>query len=99
MATMIQLPHNYSPRKYQLRSLCALDRGATRAVLVWHRRAGKDKTCINYAARKTQERVGTYFYAYPEYKQGKKAIWEGRDRDGFPYLGHFPHGLIKGKNE
>src|SRR5216684_742483 len=24
---------------------------------------------------------------------------EGRDRDGFPYLGHFPHGLIKGKNE
>jgi hypothetical protein len=99
MANETTLPHNYTPRPYQLPLLRALDRGATRAVAVWHRRAGKDKTCINYMARKTQERVGAYFYCYPTYTQAKKAIWDGRDRDGFPYLGHFPPQIIAHRNE
>lgn len=98
MAT-IRLPHKFDPRPYQLDALRALDNGATRAVLVWHRRAGKDKVCLNYLAKKTSERVGAYFYFYPTYKQAKKAIWEGRDRDGFKLLDHFPPEYVVSRNE
>lgn len=99
MATKVRLPHRFEPRDYQLPILRALDNGASRAVAVWHRRAGKEKTFINYTAKKTVERVGTYFYLFPTYKQAKKAIWDGRDKDGFPFLGHFPDEIVEGKNE
>lgn len=95
----ITLPHNFTPRPYQLPVLCALDRGATRAVAVWHRRSGKEKTFVNFTAKRAFQRVGTYFYAFPTYTQGKRAIWDGRDRDGFPFLGHFPREIVKAKHE
>ncbi len=95
--TTIRLPHNFRPRPYQLPVLKALDRGAKRAVCVWHRRAGKQKTFINYTAKRAFQRVGTYFHLFPTYAQAKKAVWDGRDRDGFPFLGHFPAEIVKGK--
>src|SRR5215469_16262935 len=49
--------------------------------------------------RRAAERVGTYFYAFPTYIQAKKAVWDGRDRDGFPFLAHLPPALVKAKNE
>ena len=49
-------------------------------VCVWHRRAGKEKTFINPTAKRSAQRVGTYFYIFPTYKQAKKAIWDGMDR-------------------
>lgn len=94
----IILPHNFTPRFYQLPVLAALDRGATRAVAVWHRRSGKEKTFINFTAKRTSQRIGTYFYMFPTYTQAKKAIWDGRDRDGFPFLGHFPRDYITHKD-
>lgn len=45
------------------------------------------------------ERVGTYYYFFPTYNQGRKIIWEGMDRDGLPFLGHFPKEIIKSKND
>ena len=93
------LPFNFRPRPYQLPILKALDGGATRAVAVWHRRAGKEKTLLNYTAKKTVERIGAYFYLFPTYAQAKKAIWDGRDRDGFPFMGHFPPQWVKRKHE
>jgi hypothetical protein len=45
------------------------------------------------------DRVGTYFYLFPTYTQAKKAIWDGRDREGFPFIGHFPRELIAAKHE
>src|SRR6266852_4384659 len=95
----IKLPHNFTPRPYQLPVLRALDGGATRAVAVWHRRAGKEKTFINYMAKKTAERVGSYFYFFPTFTQAKRAVWDGRDRDGFPFLAHFPAEYVKRRNE
>lgn len=95
----ILLPHKFKPRFYQIPILRALDRGATRAVAVWHRRSGKEKTFLNYTAKKTAERVGTYFYLFPTYKQAKKAIWDGMDRDGFRFLDHFPADYVTGRNE
>src|ERR1700679_3812745 len=90
----LTIPHNFTPRHYQLPVLRALDSGVTRAVACWHRRSGKEKTFLNYTVRKCVERVGTYFYAFPTYTQGKRALWDGRDRDGFPFMGHFPKELI-----
>ncbi len=95
----VTLPHKFTPRSYQLPVLQALDAGATRAVAVWHRRSGKEKTFINFTAKRAFERVGTYFYLFPTYKQAKKAIWDGMDRSGFRFLDHFPAELIAAKNE
>lgn len=88
--TTIRLPYQFEPRPYQVPILRAMDGGARRAVAVWHRRAGKEKTFLNYMAKKTIERVGAYWYIFPTYSQGKKAIWNGRDKAGFPFMGHFP---------
>ncbi len=95
----ITLPHNFAPRFYQESVLAAMDGGCTRGVMCWHRRAGKEKTGINFTAKKTAERIGTYYYCFPTYAQGKKAIWEGRDRNGFKFLDHFPAGYVKSRNE
>lgn len=86
----ITLPHNYQPRTYQINLLKAIDSGYKRAVAIWHRRAGKDKTLINLIAKKMLERVGTYYYLFPTYSQGKKIIWNGMDRDGFKFIDHIP---------
>ena len=76
-----------------------MDRGINRAVSIWHRRAGKDKTLINLLAKKMQERVGTYYYFFPTYNQGKKILWLGRDRDGFKFTDHIPEALRTRTNE
>lgn len=45
------------------------------------------------------DRVGTYFYIFPTYTQAKKVLWDGRDRQGFPFMSHFPDELVAKKNE
>jgi len=91
----ISLPYKYTPRDYQIPLLEALDSGVNRAVAVWHRRAGKDKTLINLVGKKMFERVGSYFYFFPTYKQGKKILWNGMDRDGFKFTDHIPKEIRK----
>lgn len=44
-------------------------------------------------------RVGTYYYFFPTYNQGRKVLWDGMDKDGFPYMAHFPEEIIASKNE
>jgi len=94
----IDLPYHFTPRAYQVPPLAALDAGVRRVILRWHRRAGKEKTLINYTAKKMQDRVGAYFYFFPTYAQAKKAIWDGKDADGFPFVSHFPDALVKDRN-
>lgn len=91
----MRLPYNYEPRDYQLPVLRALDEGVKRAVTVWHRRSGKYKTFLNYMVKKMFERVGSYYYFFPTYAQGKKILWEGIDRDGFKFLNHIPREIRK----
>lgn len=93
----VVLPHNFTPRPYQLPIMRAMDSGFNRAVWVAHRRSGKEKTCLNIVAKKMMERVGTYFYVFPEFAQGRKVIWDGADKDGFKFLDHFPAELLDGK--
>jgi len=67
--------------------------------MVWHRRAGKDKTALNMCIKKMMERVGMYFHLFPTGRQARKAIWDGIDANGQKVLDHFPPPLIASKNE
>lgn len=93
----ITIPHNFQPREYQKDIYNALPKGFKRGVVIWHRRAGKDKTFINILAREAFKRVGTYFYILPYYKQARLIIWEGMDSKGFRFIDHFPTQLVKRK--
>jgi len=95
----VKIPFNYTPREYQIPLWEALDSGIKRAVVVWHRRSGKDKTLINLMVSRAVERVGAYYYFFPTYKQGKKILWDGRDRDGFKFLDHIPVEIRKRTND
>ncbi len=95
----ITIPHNFTPRPYQLPFLQAMERGVKRAALIWHRRCGKGKTLINFTAARMCERVGAYYHCFPEYNQGRKILWDGRDKDGFKFTDHFPREILaKPKN-
>ena len=99
METQIQIPFNFEPRDYQLPFLKAMDNGYKRAVIVWNRRAGKDKVCFNYMVRQAlHDRVGTYYYFLPEFTQAKKVIWNNIDNDGFKMLDHIPKQAVKAIN-
>jgi hypothetical protein len=76
-----------------------MQEGGRRAVCVWHRRAGKDKTLLNIMIWKMLERVGIYYYFLPTYAQGRKIIWEGIDKEGFKFLHHFPKDIVASKND
>ena len=101
------LPYEYKPRHYQLGlwqagfpHMFGLRRNpAKRFVLVWHRRAGKDKTTINFVTTKAMETVGNYLYMLPEQTQAKKVIWRGIDGGGFRFLDHIPESIVRRKYE
>lgn len=95
--TEITIPYNFIPYEHQKPIYNALPQGFNRGVVIWHRRAGKDKTFINILAREAFKRVGTYFYILPYYKQARLIIWEGMDAHGFRFIDHFPQKLIKRK--
>lgn len=96
---VIQVPHNFIPRWYQIPSYNALSMGYKRIVKPWHRRAGKDKTDLAIVAKEAFKLPGSYYYFYPEAAQGRKAIWEGMDKAGFKFMDYFPKQLIRRKNE
>lgn len=72
----ITIPHNWTPRDYQLPVFTAFDEGCKRFVLLYHRRAGKDDVCLHLGAKSAFTKVGNYWHMLPEYAQGRKAIWE-----------------------
>src|SRR6188768_3126543 len=72
----IELPHNgWLPRAHQAGLWRYLQAGGTRAMAVWHRRAGKDEICLHHAAVSMMKRKGNYWHCLPEYGQARKAIW------------------------
>jgi len=76
MSKRIELPHNgWEPRPHQDALWNYLQSGGTRAMAVWHRRAGKDEICLHHAAVSAMKRTGNYWHCLPEYNQARKAIW------------------------
>ena len=64
------------------------------AMLVWHRRAGKDLFCLEFMEAKAFEEVGNYWFLLPEAQQVRKAIWEGITKEGERYIDMLPRELI-----
>lgn len=87
----------FQPRSYQKLLIQARRDGVKRAVAVWHRRAGKDLTCLNIIIEEMQKRVATYYHLFPEFSQGKRILWDGIDGKGKPFLSYFPKHEIDGK--
>jgi len=93
------LPHNFVPRHYQMDALRAFFvEKHKRMVLLWHRRAGKDAICNNLILAAAFQRVGGYYYIFPELKQARRDIWEGIGSDGTRFLDCYPPHLVKKKN-
>jgi phage terminase large subunit len=95
----LQIPYKFEPREYQLPLFQAIDSGYKRACVIWHRRAGKDKTLFNLLVKKAVEKVGVYYYFYPTYNQGRKALWENIDKNGMRFLDHVPPQLVKSSDK
>jgi hypothetical protein len=96
----IVVPYSFTPRDYQLHLFQAMDgvegkpeTKKRRALLRWHRRSGKDKTCFAYMAKEMVANPGIYYYFFPTYQQGKMALWEQKD-----IMQHLPSELIKRTN-
>jgi len=94
----VTVPHNWTPRNYQLPLWKFFEEQGKRGVAVWHRRAGKDLFAINLCATSAVLRKGLYWHLLPTYNQGRKIVWDGYTRDGRPFLDHFPDELIESKN-
>lgn len=70
-----------------------------RMVWIWHRRAGKDKTALNFTIKEMFARVGIYYHLFPTLNQGRKIMWDGIDANGFRTRDHFPKEIIKSTND
>jgi len=80
---MITIPNNWTPRRKQINVLKYFDQGGLRAATVWHRRYGKDSTCLNHTARELFRRPAAYWHLLPTQRQARKAIWNGvNPKDG-----------------
>ena len=77
----LTLPHNWSPRPYQVPLWNYLCAGGKRAVACWPRRHGKDDVGLEHTACAMPERKGTYWYLLPEYAQARKAVWDAIDEE------------------
>jgi phage terminase large subunit len=95
----VELPYNWRPRVYQQPLWNYLEDGGKRACCVWHRRGGKDITCLNFLATRSMQRVGSYWHVLPTYAQGRKNVWENFDKTGRAFLDYFPPELIIRKRD
>lgn len=77
----------------------AQDKPGLRAVLAWHRRAGKDLTSINIMAIKALQRKGLYAYIGPFQNQIRRIIWQGQDKEGRKFIDFIPRELVVRKSE
>ena len=98
----IRLPAgDWEPRDHQRKLWGFLEGGGTRAIAVWHRRAGKDDVVLHHTACAAHKRVGNYWHCMPEYAQCRKAIWTAVN----PHSGKrrideaFPHEIRESTNE
>lgn len=95
---MEEIELEYRVRWYQQKFHRALvERTHDRLMAVWHRRAGKDDIIMNGIANLADTEVGTYWHCFPEYKQARKAIWNGINAHTGQrrIFDHFPPATIK----
>ena len=95
---VLGLPHEFTPREYQLPVMRYIQGGGKRAVCIWPRRHGKDLTWLHLHAMQSQVRVGAYWHCLPTYAQAKKSIWNAFREDGKPVISNaFPDEMLAKK--
>lgn len=98
----IQIPYKFECRDYQIPVWEALKAGKSRVVCCWHRGAGKDLFALNYFIWRMVKEPAVYLHCFPQYSQGKKAIWNSLHQTDYgepmSYLEHFPPELVRYKN-
>lgn len=98
----LEIPYRYECRPYQVPAWEALLAGKKRVVCCWHRGAGKDLFALNYFLWRMCQEPAVYLHCFPQYSQGKKAIWNSIHNTDYGeplgYLEHFPEELVKYKN-
>ncbi len=72
--------------------------GGKRAVIVWHRRAGKELICFSMMVLQSLQRVGSYVYFFPSTRLGRRILWDGRTKDGLRFLDIIPKELLQNVN-
>ncbi len=75
-APVITLPLDWAPRPDQRALWDYLESGGKRAVMVAHRRWGKDEVGLHFAAVAALQRPGNYWHMLPQYGQARRVIWE-----------------------
>lgn len=94
--TEITVPmHGFKPRQYQKKVWRAVLKDGLNAAACWHRRAGKDLTCMQLAIIKMLEEPGMLvWHILPTAVQGRKVMWDGMTSDGRPFRDYFPKQLV-----
>jgi hypothetical protein len=88
------IPNEWAPRAYQLNAWSYLEAGGRRAVLVWHRRSGKDNLCLNFTSTQMFDEPGVYWHMLPQKEQARKSVWLGMDQRGVRFIDQaFPREL------
>ena len=75
-AKVIDIPCGWVPRPDQRTLWDYLEWGGKRAVMVAHRRWGKDDVALHFTATQMIERPGNYWHMLPQYNQARKVIWD-----------------------
>ena len=101
MTREVSIPFGWQPRDYQTDFWQAMLRGCQRAMLCWHRRAGKDLTAFNWALTDMVgfHPGGQWWHVWPTYEQGRKGWWDSADNKGRRFLDYIPKELIKRKRD
>lgn len=97
---MAEVRIKFPARPYQQKVIDWFRNGGKRAVCVWHRRAGKDRTATFIESELACQRVGLYWHALPEYAQARRVIWDAITRDGQRLIDvSFPPAIVAKRHE
>ncbi len=91
------IPYRFVARDYQIKFLTEVEKAINGDsdkrffYQIWHRRSGKDKTCIaDIAPRRLIRDPVQVKYVYPTSVMGREHLWEALDKDGFKFINHIP---------
>lgn len=99
MPMALELPNAWNPRPHQRRLWGYLQGGGRRAVAVWHRRAGKDSTALNWTASAAMLSQGLFWHMLPTQRQARRVVWDGIDTHGRRVIDQvFPKEIVRSRN-